>query len=102
MRHRILQQLPVLLCLLIPGIDAGLGGAVETGDALVTAFRHPPDSARPWVYWFWMNGNITREGITADLEAMREVGIGGCLIMHVKLGDIGAISSWARCRRTVR
>ena len=37
-----------------------------------------------------MNGNITREGITADLEAMHDVGIGGCLIMHVKLGDIGA------------
>lgn len=52
-------------------------------------FRSPPESARPWVYWFWMNGNITREGITADLEAMRDVGIGGCLIMHVKLGDIG-------------
>ena len=52
-------------------------------------FRTPPESARPWVYWFWMNGNITREGITADLEAMHDVGIGGCLIMHVKLGDIG-------------
>ena len=56
---------------------------------LPTDFRTPPESARPWVYWFWMNGNITREGITADLEAMRDVGIGGCLIMHVKLGDIG-------------
>jgi hypothetical protein len=52
-------------------------------------FQAPPESARPWVYWFWMNGNITREGITADLEAMHDVGIGGCLIMHVKLGDIG-------------
>jgi (4-O-methyl)-D-glucuronate---lignin esterase len=52
-------------------------------------FQTPPESARPWVYWFWMNGNITREGITADLEAMHDVGIGGCLIMHVKLGDIG-------------
>ena len=56
---------------------------------LAETFRAPPESARPWVYWFWMNGNITREGITADLEAMHDVGIGGCLIMHVKLGDIG-------------
>src|SRR5690606_15226205 len=46
-------------------------------------FLQPPDDARPWAYWFWINGNITREGITADLEAMARVGIGGVLIMEV-------------------
>ena len=50
---------------------------------LKTGFEQPPAEARPWVYWFWMNGNITREGITADLEAMDRVGIGGALIMSV-------------------
>ena len=40
-------------------------------------------AARPWVYWFWLNSNITKEGITADLEAMQRVGIGGVLIMEV-------------------
>jgi hypothetical protein len=49
-------------------------------------FAHPPDSARPWVYWFWLNGNITSNGITADLEAMKRVGIGGVLIMEVDQG----------------
>ena len=39
-------------------------------------FREPPEPAKPWAYWFWINGNITREGITADLEAMKRVGIG--------------------------
>lgn len=34
-------------------------------------------SARPYTYWFWMNGNMTKEGITKDLEAMHRVGIGG-------------------------
>lgn len=63
--------------------------AVMAQPDLKKTFQSPPRSARPWVYWFWMNGNITREGITADLEAMKEAGIGGCLIMHVKLGDIG-------------
>jgi hypothetical protein len=38
------------------------------------------------VYWFWLNGNITREGITADLEAMKRVGVGGVLIMEVDQG----------------
>lgn len=49
-------------------------------------FANPPDSARPWVYWFWLNGNVTRQGITADLEAMKQAGIGGVLIMDVDQG----------------
>jgi hypothetical protein len=53
---------------------------------LEQGFVRPPDSARPWVYWFWLNGNITKEGITADLEAMRRAGIGGVLIMEVDQG----------------
>lgn len=55
------------------------------GSDLESRFAHPPAEARPWVYWFWMNGNITREGITADLEAMSRVGIGGALMMGVGL-----------------
>ena len=37
----------------------------------------PPDSAKPYTMWFWMNGNLTKEGITLDLEAMKSAGIGG-------------------------
>lgn len=54
-------------------------------DALEQGFGHPPDSARPWVYWFWINGNVNREAVTADLEAMKRVGIGGVLIMEVDI-----------------
>ncbi len=50
---------------------------------LESNFINPPAQARPHTYWFWMNGNITREGITADLEAMARVGIGGALILNV-------------------
>ncbi len=53
---------------------------------LAKDFASPPNSAKPWVYWFWLNGNITSNGITADLEAMRRVGIGGVLIMEVDQG----------------
>jgi hypothetical protein len=52
-------------------------------DLLEAGFLAPPDSARPQVWWHWMNGNITREGITADLEAMKHVGIGGATIVNV-------------------
>jgi hypothetical protein len=48
-------------------------------------FLNPPEDAKPWVYWFWMNGNISEEGITADLEAMDRIGVGGVLIMNVGL-----------------
>lgn len=40
-------------------------------------FLHPPDSAKPRVWWHWLSGNVTKEGITADLEWMHRVGIGG-------------------------
>ncbi|MGM0572874.1 MAG: glycosyl hydrolase [Bacteroidota bacterium] len=56
-------------------------------DELARTFQHPPDSARTWTYWFWVNGNITREGITADLEAMARVGIKTAKIFEVS-GDL--------------
>ena len=51
--------------------------AQETGDALLRGFLNPPDSAKPRVWWHWMSGNITKEGIKADLEWMKRAGIGG-------------------------
>ena len=65
---------------------SGLCQAAGPTAELEKEFASPPESARPWVYWFWLNGNITREGITADLEAMKQAGIGGVLIMEVDQG----------------
>ncbi len=59
---------------------------LSAADDLERGFTKPPDSARPWVYWFWLSGNITSNGITADLEAMKRVGIGGVLIMETDQG----------------
>jgi hypothetical protein len=55
-------------------------------DPLAAGFVHPPASARPWVYWFPLDGNISSNGITADLEAMQRVGIGGVLYMETDQG----------------
>ena len=63
--------------------------------ALMEGFARPPDSARPWVYWYWINGNFNKDGITADLEAMQRVGIGGVLIMEVNPGTPGGTVSFA-------
>ena len=47
---------------------------------LQRGFENPPDSARPHTWWHWMNGNVSKEGITADLEAMKAIGLGGAQI----------------------
>ncbi len=62
------------------------GVALRADDPLANAFRQPPPEARPWVYWFVMDGNLTREGITADLEAMQRAGLGGAIMMEVDAG----------------
>lgn len=54
-------------------------------DSLMAGFQNPPDEARPWVYWINMDGNFNMEGITADLEAIRDAGLGGVLFMEVDL-----------------
>jgi hypothetical protein len=46
-------------------------------DPLKSGFVNPPQSARPLVWWHWMNGNISKEGIKLDLQWMHKVGIGG-------------------------
>ncbi|MCL4401665.1 MAG: hypothetical protein M1436_03235 [Acidobacteria bacterium] len=66
---------------------------------MANGFAQPPGSFRPWVYWFWINGNLTRKGITADLEAMERVGIGGVLIMEVDGTPAGSVGFGTRIWR---
>ncbi|MBB4079247.1 hypothetical protein GGR28_001867 [Lewinella aquimaris] len=49
-------------------------------------FAAPPAEARARTWWHWLNGNISREGIRADLEAMKRVGIQEAQIFNVDLG----------------
>lgn len=46
-------------------------------DPLREGFHSPPPSAKPRVWWHWMNGNVTKEGIRRDLDWMTRMGIGG-------------------------
>ncbi|WP_121357729.1 glycosyl hydrolase [Flavisolibacter nicotianae] len=59
--------------------------AQKTGQTdLRKAFLSPPGSAKPWVFWYWLNGAVSAEGITADLEAMKKGGIAGAYLMPIK------------------
>ncbi len=52
--------------------------------ALEQGFRSVPNTDRPWVYWWWLNGNVDEPTITRDLEAMRQQGIGGLLMFDAR------------------
>ena len=52
-------------------------------DQLKADFKNPPNEARPGVYWYFMDGNLSRDEMTKDLESMKEVGIGSVLFLEV-------------------
>lgn len=60
--------------------------AVAQNDILKFGFKNPPASAKPRTWWHWVNGNVSKKGITADLEAMKRVGIQEAQIFNVDLG----------------
>jgi alpha-L-rhamnosidase len=53
--------------LLLAMVACLIGGGVWAADELEMNLQNPPVPARPHTWWHWMNGNISREGITADL-----------------------------------
>jgi hypothetical protein len=70
----------ILFCLLAAILCLGMvqcKSPSKQGAVLEKGFQNPPESAKPRVWWHWMNGNITKEGIRADLEWMHRVGIAG-------------------------
>ena len=72
---------------LLAAFAASCAAAADTAADLERGFTNPPDSAKPHTWWHWVNGNITKEGITLDLEAMKRVGVGGAQIFDVAPGD---------------
>ena len=71
----------------LPGMIAVTKNKPLSDTSLEELFRHPPEQAKPWVFWYWMQAAASKEGITADLEAMKEAGIGGAYMMFIKGAD---------------
>jgi len=76
--------LPLTAAVLVCAPVASL--AQPGGDPIAAGFRTPPDSAKPRTWWHWTMSNVTREGITKDLEWMKRVGIGGFMLADVNAG----------------
>ena len=66
MKKRI-RILALLASFLLPSFGEGLG----------VGFR-------PWTFWYWMYGAVSEAGIRADLQAMKDVGLGGCYLMPIR------------------
>ena len=49
-------------------------------------FKAPPRTFAPHVWWHWMNGNIDKGGLTADLEAMADVGVAAATLFDASCG----------------
>jgi hypothetical protein len=87
-----------LLCIL--QIDMVKGQAKSTSN-LEENFLHPPASARPWVFWYWMHAAVSQEGITADLEAMKQGGYRWCL-SYAHPGYFVCYSIQTNCKATFK
>ncbi len=71
----------VAACILVVGT-----AAAQVADPLEAGFREPPAEARPFVWWHWMNGNVTADGAERDLAWMARAGIGGVQLFEGNLG----------------
>jgi hypothetical protein len=61
--------------------------AQDSPVSLEEGFKNPPESAKPRTWWHWTNSNVTKEGITKDLEWMKRAGIGGMQLADVAAGQ---------------
>jgi hypothetical protein len=57
---------------------------VRSQQSVREAFQNPSTLAKPWCFWYWMNGCVSKEGIVADLDAMKEAGLGGAYIFSIR------------------
>ncbi len=61
-----------------------VSAAPSSLEELKQAFQNPTGESAPWIFWYWMNGAVTKEGITADLEAMKAAGLEGACLMPIR------------------
>tara|TARA_S200000501_G_scaffold195755_1_gene184315 strand:+ start:5025 stop:8135 length:3111 start_codon:yes stop_codon:yes gene_type:complete len=59
---------------------------IDEPNHLAKNFLNPPESTKPGVYWYFMDGNQNRDEMTSDLEAMASVGIGKVVFLEVNIG----------------
>jgi len=85
-------------CLLVLALTATslcTAAPSQDSDELTANFQHPPAVAKPYVWWHWIDGNVTQDGIQRDLQWMHRVGIGGVQVVDVVMGTPALVSPLA-------
>ncbi len=81
-----MKKLAILVLLsLCLGCNPSLEKETQT-ITLEEGFKTPPNQAKPRTWWHWISGNVSKSGITKDLEAMKAVGIQEAQLFNVHLG----------------
>lgn len=76
----------ILLCF----IATRTKGQTNAADfkTIETRFITAPDSIQTSVYWYWLSGNVSKEGVVRDLESMKKVGINRAFLGDIGLSDV--------------
>lgn len=64
----------------ILGVTLSISGISCSSDPLESGFKNPSNQVQTSVYWYWISGNISEEGVKKDLYAMKEAGINRAFI----------------------
>lgn len=80
-RHNKFRSISIKYLLLIQICFFNL--SISSAQVLESQFIDPPQSSRVMTWWHWENGPITKDGITKDLEAMKNAGYGGAIMFSI-------------------
>lgn len=58
-------------------------GACTSTEELARDFATPPETVQTGIYWYWISGNISEEGVVRDLHAMKRAGINRAFIGNI-------------------
>ncbi len=80
----LIPKLLLIAAILFLGCNRQTNNSIS--GSLQSAFEHPPDSCKPGVYWYFMDGNMSGNKMTEDLESMKKAGIGNVVFLEVNVG----------------
>jgi hypothetical protein len=88
MKHNIVILVALLLASLSMQAQSNETKSTPPDRDLAKGFGKPPASAKPQTWWHLVSGNVSKEGITADLEAMKKIGLSGIQLFTVDQSDV--------------
>jgi len=87
-------KLKTIVCMAVIAAATAFSAVTSfAADSLEAGWQNPPNQARLLAYWWWLNGNVTKESITRDLEEMKAKGFGGAVLI-----DAGGANQWGNAQ----